>query len=226
VATAAFAMNDYERMHHLLARAADRGVTSETLDTLRAHLENYREAWKREQELRADESQADDLPRVTLTTTKGDIVVELFENEAPETVGNFVSLVKRGFYDQLTFHHVVPEFMAQAGCPYGDGTGGPGYTIYDEYDKPNARKHFRGVLSMANKNAPNSGSSQFFITYRPLPRLDGQHTVFGRVIDGMDVVARLQARDPENENAPQPDQIVKAEVLRDRGHDYMPNKVE
>lgn len=223
---AAFAMNSYQHMETFLAAAQERGAVAEELDKLRADLEDYREAWKREQELRAEEAEADDLPRVKLTTTKGEIVVELFENQAPDTVGNFISLVKRGFYDELTFHHVVSGFMAQTGCPYGDGTGGPGYTIHDEYDKPDARKHFRGVLSMANKNVPNSGSSQFFITYRPLPQLDGKHTVFGRVIEGMDVVTRFERRDPENENAPEPDRIVKAEVLRDRGHEYLPNKVE
>ncbi|MGM0489629.1 MAG: peptidylprolyl isomerase [Planctomycetota bacterium] len=166
------------------------------------------------------------MPRVKLETTKGDIVVELFENEAPDTVGNFVYLVKRGFYDELTFHDVQSGFMAQTGCPHGDGTGGPGYTIYDECDKPGARKHFRGVLSMANRNVPNSGDSQFFITYRPAPRLDGRHTVFGRVIEGMDVVTRLQRRTPQDPEPPEPDKILKAEVLRDRGHEYLPNKVQ
>lgn len=224
---AAFAMNQYQQMEELLAKAQEKRVVSEdNIKNLKADLENYREAWKREQELRAREAKADDLPRVKLTTNLGDIVVELYENEAPETVGNFIYLIKQGFYDGLTFHRVQSGFVAQTGCPHGDGTGGPGYTIYDECDRSDARKHFRGVLSMANRNVPNSGNSQFFITFRPAPHLDGRHTVFGRVIEGMDVVTRLRRRDPEDPKAPEPDKIVKAEVLRDRGHEYLPNKVK
>ncbi|MFW6170370.1 MAG: peptidylprolyl isomerase [Planctomycetota bacterium] len=161
-----------------------------------------------------------------METTQGEIVVELFENEAPETVGNFVYLVKRGFYDELPFHDVQSGFMAQTGCPHGDGTGGPGYTIYDEFNKSGARKHFRGVLSMANRDVPDSGDSQFFITFRPAPRLDGRHTVFGRVIEGMDVVTRLQRRTPQDPQPAEPDRILEAKVLRDRGHEYLPNKVQ
>ena len=147
---------------------------------LRAEVNKYVEYWKREQELRQKEAAADDLPRVKLTTTKGDIVLELFENEAPETVGNFINLVEKGFYKDLTFHRVIAGFMAQGGCPEGDGTGGPGYSIYDECGKPDARMHFRGSISMAKTNAPNSGGSQFFICFRPTPNLNGIHTVFGR----------------------------------------------
>ena len=153
-------------------------------------------------------------------------MLELFENEAPETVGNFISLVAKGYYDGLTFHRVIAGFMAQGGCPVGDGSGGPGYTIYDECNKPEARKHFRGSLSMAKTQAPNSGGSQFFITFRPAPSLNGRHTVFGRVIEGMDVVGRIQRREPDQKDAAEPDTIVKAEVLRKRDHEYLPRKVE
>lgn len=185
----------------------------------------YREFWKKEQEIRAKEAAADDLPRVRLTTDHGEIVIELFENEAPQTVANFISLVKKGYYDGLTFHRVLENFMAQGGDPVGDGTGGPGYQIFCECYKPNFRRHFSGTLSMAHAGR-DTGGSQFFITFRPTPNLDGKHTAFGRVIEGMDVVTDIQRRDPEALNAPKPEKIIKMEVIRDRGHDYQPTKVE
>ena len=116
----------------------------------------------------------------------GDIVIELFEKEALGTVQNFIDLINKGFYNGLRFHRVIPGFVAQGGCPNGNGTGGPGYTIKDELvGKPH--KHDRGALSMAYRG-PNTGGSQFFIVYEPQPHLDGVHTVFGKVIEGMDVV--------------------------------------
>ncbi len=223
---ASFTLCQFDETQKLFDQAAKANTLQGGAAALRDQVATYKEAWAKELETRKKEAEADDLPRVKLTTNKGDIVVELFENEAPETVGNFVSLVKKGFYNGLTFHRVISGFMAQGGCPEGDGTGGPGYSIYDECDAPGARKHFRGVLSMAKTNAPNSGGSQFFITFRPCPQLDGKHTVFGRVIEGMDVVDSLQRRDPETKNPPEPDKIIKAEVLRDRGHEYLPHKVE
>ncbi len=184
-----------------------------------------REKWNKESAILAAEAEADNLPRVRLSTSKGDITLELFEDEAPDTVANFITLVKKGFYDGLTFHRVIPLFMAQAGDPVGDGTGGPGYAIHDEYFEPDARMHFRGSLSMAHSEASDSGGSQFFITFVPRSHLDGKYTVFGRVVDGMDVLADLQRREPNGNAAhdatlPPPDRILKAEVLRDRGHEY------
>jgi cyclophilin family peptidyl-prolyl cis-trans isomerase len=178
--------------------------------------------WEEEAAIRAAEAKADDLPRVKLSTSKGDIVVELFENEAPNTVANFVSLVEKGFYDGRKFHRVIPGFMAQGGCPRGDGTGGPGYTIDCETQAENARKHFRGTLSMAHAG-PNTGGSQFFITFVPTPHLDGGHTVFGRVVEGMDVLAKIQ-RTEGTAKLGSPDKIEKAEVLRKRDHQYVPKK--
>ena len=116
----------------------------------------------------------------------GDIVIELFEKEAPGTVQNFVDLINKGFYNGLRFHRVIPGFVAQGGCPNGNGTGGPCYTIKDELIG-NPHKHERGALSMAHRG-PNTGGSQFFIVYEPQPHLDGVHTVFGKVIESMDVV--------------------------------------
>ena len=117
----------------------------------------------------------------------GDIVIELFEKEAPGTVQNFIDLINKGFYNGLRFHRVIPGFVAQGGCPNGNG---PGYTIKDEL-VGNPHKHERGALSMAHRG-PNTGGSQFFIVYEPQPHLDGVHTVFGKVIEGMDVVDGIQ----------------------------------
>ena len=120
----------------------------------------------------------------------GDIIIELFDKEAPGTVQNFVDLINKGFYNGLRFHRVIPGFVAQGGCPNGNGTGVPGYTIKDEL-VGNPHKHERGALSMAHRG-PNTGGSQFFIVYEPQPHLDGVHTVFGKVIEGMDVVDGIQ----------------------------------
>jgi cyclophilin family peptidyl-prolyl cis-trans isomerase len=156
------------------------------------------------------------------------IVLELFENEAPETVGNFISLVEKPFYDGLTFHRVIKNFMAQGGDPKGDGSGGPGYQIYCECHKPDKRRHFQGSLSMAHAGR-DTGGSQFFLTFKQTPHLnDGPncHTCFGRVIEGMEVLSKLQRRDPQAASAPSADSIVKAEVIRKRDHVYQPHKVE
>ncbi len=176
----------------------------------------------RELAIRAREAVADDLPRVKLVTSKGEVVVELFENEAPDTVGNFVNLVETGFYDGLTFHRVIDGFMAQTGDPKGDGTGGPGYTIYCECYESDFRRHFPYVLSMAHTGTRNTGGSQFYITFSRTSHLDGRHTVFGRVIEGQSIVDSLQRVNPEESDQPQPDQIISAEVLRKRDHPYEP----
>jgi cyclophilin family peptidyl-prolyl cis-trans isomerase len=125
----------------------------------------------------------------TMNTSEGAITFELFEGDAPKTVENFRKLASEGFYDGLIFHRVIPDFMIQGGCPQGTGSGGPGYTFEDEF---NAHKVERGALAMANAG-PNTNGSQFFIvTTKSAPWLDGKHTVFGRVTDGMDVVDRLE----------------------------------
>jgi cyclophilin family peptidyl-prolyl cis-trans isomerase len=120
---------------------------------------------------------------------------------------------------------VLKNFMAQGGDPEGTGSGGPGYNIYCECEKPNARRHFRGSLSMAHAGK-NTGGSQFFLTFLPTAHLNGKHTCFGRVVEGMDVLAKIQRIEPGAENAPTPDKIVKAEVVRKRDHAYAPRKVE
>lgn len=178
--------------------------------------------WKVEEAIRAAEAEKDDLPRVKFETTAGDIVIELYEDQAPNTVANFISLVEKGYYDGLTFHRVLPQFMAQGGCPNGTGGGGPGYAVPCECHEPNFRKHFSGTLSMAHAGR-DTGGSQFFLTFLATPHLDGQHTAFGRVIEGMETVAGLNKVNPEAPNpALQPSKIVKASVLRKREHEYKP----
>ncbi len=183
--------------------------------------------WGAELEIRRAEAEAKDLPRVLLKTTKGEILIELYENEAPQTVGNFVSLVEKDYYNGLTFHRVLPGFMAQGGCPTGTGTGSPGYNIYCECHEKNYRKHFRGSLSMAKGKPRDTGGSQFFLTFRRTSHLDGEHTVFGRVLEGIEVLAKLQRRDPDARGPkPEPDKIIEASVVRKRDHEYEPTKVE
>lgn len=135
----------------------------------------------------------------TMQTSEGDIKIELFDDEAPETVANFRKLAEDGFYDGLTFHRVIPDFMIQGGCPNGTGTGGPGYTFDDEF---NDHKVVRGALAMANAG-PNTNGSQFFIvTAEACPHLDGKHTVFGQVTDGMDVVDKISAVATDQRDSP------------------------
>jgi cyclophilin family peptidyl-prolyl cis-trans isomerase len=124
----------------------------------------------------------------------------------------------------LTFHRVLPGFMAQGGCPTGTGGGGPGYRIYCECEKPEHRNHFRGVLSMAHAGR-NTGGSQFFLTFRRTSHLDGGHTVFGRVVEGLELLEDLQRIDPQRPQGVQPDKIVEAKVVRKRDHKYEPNRV-
>ena len=131
--------------------------------------------------------------RATLATDRGDVVVDLFPEHAPKTANNFVFLAREGFYDGVPFHRVIANFMIQGGDPTGTGRGGPGYTFEDE-TRGNPLRHERGVLSMANAG-PNTNGSQFFITHAPQPHLDGRHTVFGRVVEGMDVVDGIRQGD-------------------------------
>lgn len=131
-------------------------------------------------------------------TDKGDITIDLFAADAPQTVNNFVFLSRQGFYDGVGFHRVIPNFMVQGGDPTGSGRGGPGYSFKDEHNK---NKHETGTLSMANAG-PHTNGSQFFICHAPQPHLDGRHTVFGKVREGMDVVNAIPPRDPSNATAP------------------------
>ncbi len=150
-------------------------------------------------------------PTATLKTTLGDIRIELFADRAPKTVANFVQLTKKGFYNGVTFHRVIPGFMIQGGDPSGNGTGGPGYTIPDEFH-PTLRHDAPGILSMANAG-PNTGGSQFFITLAATSWLDGKHAVFGRVRGGQDVVEKIAGVPRDARDQPRtPVRIVEATV--------------
>ncbi len=228
---AAFCVSDWDRAEKYLKSAKEAGALERVSPEMAQHMSGaleelsfYRKAWVREQEIRQAEAKADDLPRVLLKTSKGDIELELLENDAPNTVANFVSLVEKGFYNGTPFHRVIPGFMAQGGDPTGTGTGGPGYTIADECLGPTYRVHFRGSMSMANTGRPSTNGSQFFLTFVPTHHLDGKHTVFGRVVKGFEVLAKIQRIDPEKPGPSEPDKIVEAKVLRKRAHQYAPKK--
>jgi cyclophilin family peptidyl-prolyl cis-trans isomerase len=206
-----------------LKKAEAAGVDKQKVAGLMQAIEHDRPKVDKEMKIRAEEAKADDLPRVKITTSKGDVVVELFENEAPNTVANFIELVEKGFYDGTLFHRVIGGFMAQGGDPTGSGRGGPGHAIACECDAPGAREHFLGTLSMAHAGK-NTGGSQFFLTFVPTEHLDGKHTVFGRVIEGFDVLPKLI----RTEDAPpgsERDTIVKATVVRKRSHPYEAKKL-
>ena len=146
----------------------------------------------------------------TMHTSEGPIQNELFDDDAPKTVGNFTKLVGDGFYDGLIFHRVIPDFMIQGGCPQGTGTGGPGYTFEDEF---NDHKVERGALAMANAG-PNTNGSQFFIvTTEAAPWLDGKHTVFGRVTSGQDVVDRISEVERDGRDKPTTDVVIERVAL-------------
>jgi cyclophilin family peptidyl-prolyl cis-trans isomerase len=233
---AAFFTSKYDDAEKYLKKAAESKSLNDKGQEVLESLDKYREKWARE--LKAREADAkSDLPRVKLTigdskgNVKGEILVELFENDAPNTVANFLSLVDKKFYDNTVFHRVLGGFMAQGGDPEGTGRGGPGYCIADECKQPGHREHFRGSLSMAHTAAPDSGGSQFFICFAPKQNLDGGYTVFGRVVEGLDVLAKIQrthTMDEKQGNEVQipgvvPDKIIKAEMLPSkREHPHQP----
>ncbi len=148
----------------------------------------------------------------TVTLQKGgEFVIELYPEKAPKTVNNFVFLARQGFYNGVTFHRVIPGFMAQGGDPTGTGTGGPGYQFEDEFSDLTFDK--AGVVAMANAG-PNTNGSQFFITYGPTEWLNGRHTIFGQVIQGMDVVESLRPRDPQ-QNPPYPGDAIESITIQE-----------
>ena len=223
-ATAAMITSELDLAEKFLKAAEEAGVSADKIASLQKAIDHERPKVDSEMATRAAEGKADDLPRVKIETTKGTIVVELFENEAPNTVANFISLVDSHFYDGTPFHRVIPQFMAQGGDPTGTGTSGPGYTIDCECELPNARKHFLGSLSMAHAGK-DTGGSQFFLTFRPTEHLDGRHTVFGRVIKGLDILPKI-TRTEGPQARPTQDKIISAEVIRKRDHAYEPKTTQ
>jgi cyclophilin family peptidyl-prolyl cis-trans isomerase len=145
------------------------------------------------------------MSNATLHTNAGPISVELFDEDAPKTVENFRRLSSEGFYDGLVFHRIIKDFMIQGGCPQGTGTGGPGYTFEDE---PNQHRVVRGALAMANAG-PNTNGSQFFVvTAAECPWLDGKHTVFGQVTEGLDVIDKLESAETDAQDRPREQQVI------------------
>lgn len=229
-----FATHDFKAANEILTQAQK--LDNELFPQLGANFlqasADYQPLWAAEQKLRAADAAKNKnpetvLPQVLFKTSKGDIYLELFEDEAPNTVANFISLVEKKKYDKTKFHRVIPNFMCQGGDPNSldsdpsnDGTGGPGYYIPCECYQKNARMHFRGTLSMAHAGK-DTGGSQFFITHLPTAHLNPNaaeqrgHTVFGRVIKGIEVAAALRPGD----------QILSATVLRKRNHPYEPKTV-
>ena len=167
---------------------------------------------------------ADQNPIVTFTMENGDVMkAELYPDVAPNTVNNFINLVKKGFYDGLIFHRVIAGFMIQGGDPEGSGMGGPGYSIKGEFNYngvENNLKHSRGVLSMARAQHPDSAGSQFFIMHADAPHLDGQYAAFGKVIEGMDVVNEIAECDTDYSDKPLDPQIMAKVTAETFGVDY------
>lgn len=163
-------------------------------------------------------------PVVTITMENGDIMkAELYPDIAPNTVNNFISLVKKGFYDGLTFHRVINGFMIQGGCPQGTGTGGPGYNIKGEFTQngfQNDLKHEPGVLSMARTMFPNTAGSQFFLMHKTSPHLDGSYAAFGKVTEGLDIVDKIAQVATDYSDRPLEPQVIKSMTVDTFGVDY------
>ncbi|HIT62942.1 MAG TPA: peptidylprolyl isomerase [Candidatus Ventrimonas merdavium] len=163
-------------------------------------------------------------PEITITMENGDVIrAELYPEIAPNTVKNFISLVKKGYYDGLIFHRVIQGFMIQGGCPQGTGMGGPGYSIKGEFSQngfQNDLKHTEGVLSMARSMMPNSAGSQFFIMHKNSPHLDGAYAAFGKVVEGMDVVNKIAETRTDYNDRPLKEQKMKTVTVDTFGEEY------
>ena len=163
-------------------------------------------------------------PVVTIEMMNGDIIkAEVYPEIAPNTVNNFISLVKKGFYDGLIFHRVISGFMIQGGCPDGNGMGGPGYCIKGEFLQngfPNSLNHTEGVLSMARAMSPNSAGSQFFIMHKDAPHLDGAYAAFGKVIEGMENVNKIADVRTDYSDRPMKEQKIKSMIVETFGEEY------
>jgi cyclophilin family peptidyl-prolyl cis-trans isomerase len=222
------ARSAYQRASELASAQKDK----QDIDRLVELATKYVGYWEIEQELRRQADEKKDLPLIEIVTDRGTMVCELFEDQAPNTVANIVELAEkkdangRGYFDGLAFHRCIAGFMIQGGDPTGNGQGGPGYNVKDEFSRPDARMHFPGTLSMANTGRPDTGGSQFFVTNATTYHLNGRHTVFGRVVSGLEVaqVQPIDAADPQNKAAPF--KIVSVKVLRKRDHPYVAEKIQ
>jgi len=228
----AYANADFDFTERCLAFQREAGSTTKFLNDISPERVN----WQRELEIREAEAEKNDNPRVEFLTTKGKLVIELYEDSAPETVKSFIYLVERGFYKSKSFFRVEKHLCAQTGCEKGDGTGDAGYTIPGESALPGRRDHFRGTLAIAlgsdeksGKVLSDTGSSQFYISFLPAPNLDGKYTVFGRVIEGIETISFFRVmnlgEEAQRKEDKQPDYILDCKVIRKRNTEYKPKIV-
>ncbi len=227
-----YASCDFDFTEDCLIRSEKFHTANETKPKFVGEIKTLREKWARELEFRRVEAEKNDNPRVEINTTKGRIVLELYEDSAPETVKSFIFLVERGFYTRKSFFRVEKHLCAQFGCEKGDGKGDAGYTISSEASLPNHRDHFRGTISMAlgtdtnGKIMHDTGSSQVYFSFLPMAQMDGSYTVFGRIIEGqetMNTFRVMNLADPsQKKEGLQPDMILSAKVLRKRDAEYKP----
>lgn len=221
--SAALAVQDFDRATEMLEKLAEIGQMMEP--GLFKKLDDIKQKWESELEIRELESQANDLPIVRLEMPEGVIQIELFENQAPETVANFISLVEAGFYDGRRFFQVRPGQIARAGCPEDRGEGNPGYQIPKE-SVESPRNYFSGTLGMYHSGDGMAGS-QFFVSYGPRVDFERNYVAFGRITEGLDVLFAFDRAEPQREqvSAPEKNQILKAEVVRKRDHEYQFKKL-
>lgn len=218
LATCYFNAHQFDKARIAFSELADLAPQAQKPDFSRQAMiaNQHVRLWEKELELRDEDAAKEQNPIVVLQVTKGNIELELFEDNAPNTVANFITLVESGFYDGLLFYQVLPQIMIQSGCPKNTGKGGPGYKIADECRQANSRRHFVGSLSTyKTTKAVNSNGSQFFIGTGVAWWLDGQSTVFGRVLRGQEVVNQTT----------QGDRIISAKVMFKRDHDYEVEKL-
>lgn len=229
----AYTSGDFDLAEEAWGRLAKQAKLSDEVRYALSSIPKLREYWAAELEARKADAMRDDNPQVAILTTKGEMIVELFENEAPEAVANFIYLTEKNFYQYKSFFRVMEHFGAQTGCEKGDGTTNPGYTIYDEMNLPNRRKVFRGSLVLISsqtedkESQPNTGSSQILMTMVPQLHFDAKFTCFGRIIQGQNVLGSLQRIDLTDEKERKnivkpPDYIISAKVIRKREHEYLP----
>ncbi len=232
-----FATNQYDKAEPYLREAMQAGNLAEINQGILESLDACRVLWPTAAEQRAADAERDDLPRVRLLTTRGEIVLELFEDAAPNTVANFIRMVEDGLLENLPFYQVISGRIALVGESGGSAVGGE-YCLADETQSPDRRYIFRGSLAMAKLpdpigesrlTIPNTASQQFFFAFQPLVMANAEHTVFGRIIEGMSTFSLLTRLDPskkeENAEPVNPDRILEAEVIRQRDHSYEPQVI-
>lgn len=233
----AYANSDFDFTEECINRSQGQNGLPVVKPRYIAEIDSLRQKWVRELEFRRQEAEKNDNPRVELLTSKGRMLVELYEDAAPETVKSFIYLIEAGYFNRKTFFRVEKHVCAQTGCEKGDGTGNAGYTIANESERPDHRDHFRGSLAIAlgadaktGQVIPESGGAQFYFAFLPMPHLDGKHTVFGRVVEGQETmnffrVMNLSDAEQRKDTSKNPDLILSAKVVRKRDTVYRPKVI-